>query len=286
MTLRAFRWSAVRCAPLLFVWLSSCEKDGSTPSFIRILEPKARTADGSEVVPSAVTDMWVYANDEAIGVWQENRRIPVLSEGSTNIKIVAGVRRNGITQDRVQYPFYATWSQDVELTLGQEVVMQPVFSWYAEPIWEEGFETSGFQFDFSEGGLDLQFVTDPDDVLRGQRSAAIVLDSAHAFFRAVTTAAPTFPNGTAATFLEFDHKSDKRFVVGVKYDNGQAYTVPYVVVNPTGSTGSGQPWKHMYIDLSSAWGTGGSVNRQFYIEAQLEGAETARIILDNMTVHH
>lgn len=93
---------------------------GSTPSFVRVLEPKARMADGSEVVPSAVTDMWVYANDEAIGVWQENRSaIPVLSEGSTYIKIVAGVRRNGITQDRIQYPFYATWSQNVDLTLGQ-----------------------------------------------------------------------------------------------------------------------------------------------------------------------
>ena len=286
MTLRALRLSAVRCAPLLFMLLSSCEKDGSTPSFVRILEPKARTADGSEVVPSAVTDMWVYANDEAIGVWQENRRIPVLSEGSTNIKIVAGVRRNGITQDRIQYPFYATWSQDVDLTLGQEVTVRPEFKWYAEPLWEEGFESSGFLFDFSDFGLDMEFVTDPDDVIRGQRSAAILLDSAHAQFRAVTTETPGFPNGTTPTFLEFDHKSDTRFVVGVKYDNGQANTVPYVVVNPTGATGSGQPWKHMYIDLSTAWGTGGTVNRQFYIEAQLEGAETARIILDNMTVHH
>lgn len=288
MSLHAFRTAAVRCVPLLLFTLSACEKDGGTPSFVRILEPTARKSDGSGTVPSFVTDMWVYANDEAIGVWQANRRIPVLSEGITDIKIVGGVRRNGITEDRIQYPFYATWSQSVDLTLGQETTVRPAFTYYHEPIWEEGFETTGFQFSFSEGDTALVFVTDTADVRVGDRSAAIILDSGHDMFRAVTTAAPSFPNGTGATFLEFDHKSDTRFLIGVRFDlNGQSITLPYVFVSPTGSAGGDLPWKHMYIDLSSAWGTGGTVNRQFYIEAQLEdGASSARIVLDNLTVHH
>ena len=123
MTLRA-----LRTAPLLLLLMASCGKDGGTPSFIRIGAPKAQKADGSELVPSAVTDFWVYANDQAIGVWQADRRIPVLADGTTNIKLVAGVRKNGITIDRIQYPFYATWSQAVELTLGQETTVDPVFS--------------------------------------------------------------------------------------------------------------------------------------------------------------
>lgn len=278
---------AVRCAPLLLLVLSACEKDGGTPSFVRILDPTARSADGSTVVPSAVPDLWVYANDEAIGVWQADRRIPVLASGITNIKIVAGVRRNGITQDRIQYPFYETWSQNVDLTLEQETTVQPVFTYYDPPIWEEGFESSGFQFSFSASDTELVFVDDPVDVRVGSRSAAINLDSGHDFFRAVTTAAPSFPNGTEATFLEFDHKSDARFLIGVKYDlDGQTLLLPYVIVSPSGAAGSALPWKHMYIDLSTAWGTSGSVNRQFYIEAQLEGASSVRIILDNLTVHH
>jgi hypothetical protein len=235
-----------------------------------------------------VTDFWVFSNDEAIGVWQENRRIPVLSEGTTNMKIVAGVRRNGVTNDRIQYPFYATWSQEVDLRLGQETVLQPVFTHYAAPIWEEGMEGPGFKFNFDEGDVGLVFVSDPADVLVGQMSAAIVLDTGHTEFRAVTTAAPTFPNGTEATFLELDHKSDTRFLVGVRYDlAGQTYTVPYLFVSPSGTAGSVQPWKHLYIDLSSAWGAGGAVNRQFYIQAQLEGGATsARIVLDNLAVYH
>ena len=287
MTLRALRIVAARCVPLLPLVLSSCGKDGGTPSFVRILDPTAKTADGSQTVPSSITDLWVYANDEAIGVWQANRRIPVLADGSTNIKVVAGVRRNGVTDDRIQYPFYTTWSQNVDLTLGEETTVRPVFKWYSDPIWQEGCESAGFQFNFSEGDTTLVPVNAPEDVLVGQRSAAIILDTAHTFFRAVTVAAPTFPDGTDPIFLEFDHKSDARFIVGVKFNlDGVPNTIPYVFISPSGSAGTELPWKHMYIDLSSAWSTGGTVNRQFYIEAQREGTADVRIVLDNLTVHH
>ncbi len=288
MMLCALRTVVVRCAPLPLLVLGACEKDGATPSFTRILSPTATEADGTTVEPSAVTDFWVFASDEAIGVWQENRRIPVLEDGPTNMKIIAGVRRNGVTNDRIQYPFYSTWSQEVDLVLGEETVLQPVFRHYADPIWEEGFEDAGFKFSFDEGEVDMAFVTDPTDVLVGQKSAAIVLDTGHTEFRAVSTAAPPFPNGTDATFLEFDHKSDTRFLIGVRYTvPGQpTNTVPYVFVSPSGMAGGPQPWKHLYIDLSTAWGQG-TVDRQFYIEAQLEnGATNARIILDNLTVYH
>ncbi len=288
--LRALRTVAVRCVPLLLLLLSACEKDGGTPSFVRFLAPTASTAEGDSLLPSAVSDFWVFANDEAIGVWQENRRIPVLADGLTNIKVVAGVRRNGITNDRIQYPFYATWEKDVDLTLGQETILEPEFTYYDAPIWVEGFELAGQAFDYSESDTIFVPLTAAEDVRYEERSGGIFLDADHDQFRAVTNAAPTFPNGTAATFLEFDHKSDTRFLIGVRYttsQNGQTLTVPYVVVNPTGPVGGEQPWKHMYIDLSSAWGTGGTVSRQFYIEAQLEnGATSARIVLDHLTVHH
>lgn len=283
MTLRA-----LRTAPLLLLLLSSCGKDGDTPSFIRISAPTATRADGT-AAPSSVTDIWVYANDEAIGVWQPGRRIPVLADGLTNIKLVAGVRKNGITNDRIQYPFYATWSQDVELVLGEEVSVAPTFTYYDEPIWEEGFESAGVAFNMDESGSDFVPQTDPADVLVGDQSAAIVLDTAHALFRAVTQQAPSFPNGTDPTFLEIDYRSDTRFLVGVKYIDGSGVTqsVPYVFVSPTGSAGTDLPWRHVYIDLAGAWGTGGTINRQFYIEAQLEGSATSgRITMDNLTMHH
>ena len=285
MTLRA-----LRTAPLLLLLLASCGKDGGTPSFIRIGTPTAKNADGTRIEPSAITDFWVFANDEAIGVWQSDRRIPVLAEGITNIKLVAGVRKNGITIDRIQYPFYATWSQDVDLNLGQETSVEPVFTYYNEPVWTDGFESTGFDYDFSlsdttfyrfDADLDL------DEVLVGDWSAGIILDADHDNFLATTVEAPSFPNGTSPTFLEIDYRSDTRFLVGVRYSlGGQTTTLPYLFVNATGPVGGELPWRHVYIDLGSAWVTG-SINRQFYIQAQLEnGATSGRITLDNLNVYH
>ncbi len=286
MTLRA-----LRTAPLLLLLLSSCGKDGGTPSFIRIGTPTVKSADGTTVMPASVTDFWVYANDEAIGVWQANRRIPVLADGTTNIKLVAGVRKNGITIDRIQYPFYETWSQDVELTLGEETRVEPVFTYYDAPVWTEGFE---FGNSFDTSGSDTSFVpfeglADSADILVGSRAVGIFLDPEHDQFLASTIAAPSFPNGTSPTFLEIDYRSDTRFLVGVKYNtqDGQPITLPYLFVNATGPVGGDLPWRHVYIDLASAWGNGGSVSRQFYIEAALEnGATSARITLDNLNVYH
>ena len=63
--------------------------------------------------------------------------------------------------------------------------------------------------------------------------------------------------------------------------------LPYLFVNATGSAGGDPPWRHIYIDLSTAWGGGSTINRRFYITAQLEnGATSGRITLDNMNVFH
>ena len=285
MTLRA-----LRTAPLLLLLLASCGKDGGTPSFIRIGNPTAKNADGTRIEPANITDFWVFANDEAIGVWQTDRRIPVLAEGITNIKLVAGVRKNGITIDRIQYPFYATWSQEVDLTLGQETTVEPVFTYYNEPVWTDGFESTGFDYDFSLSDTTFHRFDadlDPEEVLVGDWSAGIILDADHDNFLATTVEAPSFPNGTSPTFLEIDYRSDTRFLVGVQYSlSGQTSTFPYLFVNATGPLGGALPWQHIYVDLGTAWPSG-SVNRQFYIQAQLEnGATSGRITLDNLNVYH
>lgn len=251
--------------------------------------PTVKNTDGT-VVPASVTDYWVYANDEAIGVWQADRRIPVLADGVTNIKVIAGVRKNGVTNDRIQYPFYATSSQDVELTLGQETSVDPVFTWYDAPIWTEGFEI-GTSFDTagSEVGFHrFEGSADTADILVGSAAAGIFLDTEHDYFQAVSIASPSFPTGTEPTFLEIDYRSDTRFLVGVKYESGGGtVTLPYLFVNATGPVGGSLPWGHIYIDLATPWGGGGTTNRRFYIQAQLEnGATSGRITLDNMNVFH
>ncbi len=278
----------LRIAPLLLLGVVlSCQKDGGTPAFARLSVPAVMGSDGS--IPSNVTDVWVYANDQAVGVWEPGRRIPILEEGPTTVKLIAGVRRNGVTNDRIQYPFYATNSQQLDLVAGQEIAIQPVFTYFDNTSnWFEGFEGGGSSFDTSEGDttfIPFDLTTDSLNVRSGDHAAGFVLDGDHQTFRAVSEGDPALPNGTSAAFLEIDYRSDIRFLVGVRYDlAGQTYTDPYVYVSPSVLGDGTMPWKHIYIDLATAWGGGGSINRRFYIQGTLDGGTIGHVTIDNVKV--
>ncbi len=292
MMLSTLRSAVVRIAPVLLICLASCEKDGQVPSFVRLSPAKVKTADGLTEFPSNITDMWVYANGAPLGVWQADRRIPVLEKGITSLQVIAGVRRNGIASDRIQYPFLATFNQDITLQEGAEVLVQPVFNYFDEAFpFVEGFEEDGIKFTTAESDtgfykFNITVEGEAEEVLTGQRSGGIFLDPAHDLFRAVSTPDQYFPNGSLNAFLEVDYRSDTRFLVGVRFVlGGQTYTIPLVYVSPTKLGDGTLPWKHIYVDLGSAWGTSGTVLRQFYIEAVLEnGATSAKITLDNVKV--
>lgn len=282
MTLRTWRF-----VPLLLLSITSCKKEGGTPAFVRIIGPEVRNAAGTEVIPSAITDFWVYANDQPVGVWQADRRIPVLASGTTNIKVIAGVRKNGITDARIQYNFLETYSVDVALEEGKELTLEPVFRYYNDIATYEDFEETGVRFDFAAGDTSFVYVdADTADVISGERAGAIVLDAAHPTFVGVSIQDPPFNNGVQPAFLELDLRSDTRLLVGAQFElNGQEFIVPSVFLSPTAQNDGSMPWRHVYIDLGSLWGNGGSVERQFYFRAALEnGATSARIVLDNIRV--
>jgi hypothetical protein len=227
-----------------------------------------------------------------VGVWQPNRRIPILEKGITTLQVIAGVRRNGISSERIQYPFLATFNQEITLQEGSEVQVEPVFNYFDEAFpFVEGFEDAGLKLTTTEGDTTFyRFNTaqpgEAEDVLTGVQSGGIFLDPAHDLFRALSTSDQYFPNGSLNAFLEVDYRSDTRFLVGVRFAlGGQIYTIPLVYVSPTKLGDGTMPWKHVYVDLGSAWGTSGTIFRQFYIEAALEnGATSARITLDNVKV--
>lgn len=272
--------------PLLVLpLLSACKKEGGTPGFLRIVDPVVMSSDGNTELTSSITDLWVYVNDEPVGVWQPGRRIPVLADGTTNLKVIAGVRRNGISDDRIQYPFYVTSSTSINVVPGEEQSVRPTFSYYELPPPVEDFDgnNGGSNFDFALG--DTVFVPTSTDPISGGYSGLVVLDAAHPTFHAITLAEEPFLNGGNPAFLELDYRCDTRILVGVKFDlGGQTYDVPFVFLAPTGS-GNELATRHAYIDLGSAWTTGGTTNRRFYLAAELEnGATSGRMVMDNIRV--
>ena len=277
-----------RFIPALLVLFASCAKDGGTPAYVRLATPIVLASNGTDTISSKITDLWVYANDEPVGVWQPDRRIPVLASGSTTIKLIAGVRNNGITDNRIQYPNYQTFQQQVDLVPLAETLIRPTFKYYENlTYWSEDFEGTGNNFDvIGDTTLNQTDTSCPSCVFQGQHSNAFFLDTQHSFIRCINSnTLGNFPNSIAIGFLEIDYRSDIRFLVGITYlSNGSTQTTPYVYVSPTGSGGT-MPWNHVYIDLGSAWNLAAGSQNHFYIEGLLgSGESSGQVYLDNVKV--
>lgn len=268
----------------IFVALStSCKKDGAVPAYVRILPPVVENASG-QGISSKITDLWVYVNDHPVGVWEPGKRVPLVAAGPAEVKLIAGVRKNGITDDRIQYPFYATWQQSVDLVPEQTLELAPRFHYFDNlNTWLADFDT-GLRFDTVACTATMTLV-DSDSTLMGQglRNGRIDLDPEHAIYRGVSSGDPFTGTGQVA-FLELDYRSDTRLLIGVRYMLlGIQREVAYLYAVPTRRADGSMPWNKLYVDLAEPWAVSGAVDKRFFIKAELEpGATTGVVEVDNI----
>lgn len=282
--------SSVLIGSTALALLAACTKGDKEAAYLELGTVEVGTDPLVEGSGShRITDLWVFADDEALGVWASGSRLPVLREGDVTIKLIAGIPRNGMRDDRIQYPFYATWSGSVDLQKGSTVRIDPEFAYFPNTIyWIEGFEDPGFKFTRStESDTTMVLVSDPGLVLTGNGAGLIHVDQARPFVRMVSSDAFT-PNG--AVFLEIDRKSDHRFLIGGLMDptgGGSPIDIPYLYVAPTLRDDGGMPWSKIYVDLSGLFNAPGLTNKRFYIEVQLvDGASSGSIYLDDIKLVH
>ena len=262
---------------------TACKKDGAVPSYVLI--ETATVVDGAgQSVSSKITDLWVYVNDQPVGVWEPGKRIPMIAAGSASVKLIAGVRQNGITDSRIQYPFYATWQQQVELVPEQTLTLTPQFNYYADlNFWLADFNT-GLRFDTLDCTAAMVLV-DSDSTLVGQglRNGRVELDTDHSIYRGVSSGDPFTNTGTVG-FLELDYRSDTQLLIGVRYTlSGVQYEVAYLYAVPTKRADGSMPWNKIYVDLAEPWNAGGAMDKRFYIKAQLASGATSGVVeVDNI----
>jgi hypothetical protein len=282
---------ALLSALLLLTW--ACKKDGGVPAYIRLDDIALSTSPAEGTASHNISDVWVYADDELLGVWEANGRIPVLREGSTDIKLIAGVRRNGISDDRQQYPFFATFQTDLDLVPEQTVTLSPTFSYFDDlTFWIEDFDGNGFAFERDPVSDTLLYVWDTlshpvEEIFEGRASGAFFLDAQRPFFSYVYDGDPFNMAIDAPVYLEMNYRSNARMLIGVEVvsDGGGVERIPYLYVSPSNQDDPSMPWKKIYIDLRQAWAYPGAYDKRFYIECVLpSGQSTAQVYLDNIKV--
>jgi hypothetical protein len=261
-------------------WLGSCslfDKDEPIPAYIHIDSISLNTdfqAQGT--AKHKITDAWVYIDDQLIGAFELPVTLPVLFEGTHEIKVRAGVKMNGIAATRVIYPFYNFYISNINLVAAQVTTVQPNVGYFSGTIFEEleAFESAGHIFiDTSATDTTLQIIQNPPDtnVFEGFKSGASFLDSTHLVFQMRSPVYPLQADGQAK-FIELHYKTNNAFTVGYIFDN-----INYTVVGVNASPGK---WNKIYINLTDQVLTSG--NYQIYIAAiKTPDLQNTFLYLDN-----
>lgn len=240
---------------ILFSWivLNSCEiynPTEETPSYIHIDSISLVTniaLQGSN--SNKITDVWIYIDDQLIGTFELPVTFPILAEGLHQIRVKAGIKMNGIAATRIQYPFYDSYIQTIDLSREKITKIAPVITY--SPVttftWIEDFESPGISITTINSDTILQKTQMSSDVFEGSFSGVVSLDESHPFFECVSSASGyKLPKAGDPVFLELNYKSNNPFRVGI-YANKQGgiKQVEALIINPSDN------WNKIYISLTS-----------------------------------
>ncbi|MEX1133094.1 MAG: hypothetical protein WEC15_07725 [Flavobacteriales bacterium] len=273
-------------ALLLLAMGTACSKGDKVPSYLEIPAVEVTTTVLQGAPTSRITDVWVSVNDELLGAWELPARIPALYEGTVEVRVVPAIKRNGMYDDRLRYPFMDPYIASVELSKNATTTISPTVTYIdAASFWIESFDDPGTLLNLAPASdtLLLRFTPaeHPDIVLDDTPSGGFVLDEEHRYIRVFSD--EDFEVFGGPIFLELDYRSDIQFTVGVQYVFGGIPTAsPYVFVAPTSNSSGGTVWNKIHIDLSPVFNTAIS-QRDIFIEATLpEGRSSASVYLENI----
>ena len=122
---------------IISIVISSCELINpaeTVPSYIHIQKIDLISTATYGSSSSKISDAWVYIDEQLIGCFELPATIPILSEGSHNIKIRPGIKVNGIGSNRSPYPFYNIIEQTIDLQKGTVLNLSPTTTYTSASV--------------------------------------------------------------------------------------------------------------------------------------------------------
>lgn len=264
----------------LFLSIPSCKKmpNGGVPIYLEIdsVGVSATIDQGSE--SHKITDVWVTANGENRGVYTLPTKIPILASGDVRFVIGAGIKDNGISATRVEYPFYAI---DEFVLFGAEsgktYKRSPVF-----PYLQGTKLAMKEDFEFTNSFTDMAKISAPGDqnVYEGGGSGKLYLGPNDTTIVAFNTNPFLITGAGREVYLELDYKSDAFFEVGLIYNKNSVPNTYYkITISPKSE------WNKIYINLSNEVGVLRADDYRVYFKInKLADGTTATTYLDNIKV--
>jgi len=267
----------------------ACSKGDSVPAYIVVQNPSLTTRDfpvDEGTSSSDISYAWAFVNDQPYGPWELPARIPVLDLGDVEVKIIAGIERNGSTTDLLMYPFFATNTSDQSIEAGDEITIEPVYEYFENlTFWQDDFD-GGNLFTVA---ADSDTIFEPSGAMtfEGNNSGAIFLDNDRFFFEAQTNSDFDVPNN-GPTFVELNYASDQTMLIGAYITfNNVTTRVPIAFITPSQQDDGTIPWKKIYIDMSPVWANSLLTDRELFIAVTKDSTSpSGAVFIDNVKVVH
>ena len=226
---------------LLILIYFSCNKEEEIPSFIEINEINLTSNSSFGEDTENITDIWIYIHENLQGVYEIPATFPVLNKGLQNIRIRAGVKANGIASTRIQYPFYTSYLDTVELIENETINISPSFAYNSSfDAIVEDFESSGTIID-STINSEIDFTVQQNN---GNQYGYALIEDPNINFE-ISTQELILPQQGAPVYLELDYSSSTEFLVGMYINYSQDVVRRDLIwVTPK------QEWNKIYINLT------------------------------------
>ncbi len=285
----------IRALILIFLtlFLGACDiinPEEDPVSFIRVESMDLEVTDPSEGSPSnSINDVWINVDGVLIGAFEMPVSIPVLREGPVEIAAFAGIQKNGISNERLRYPFYDFDIQNITLIPEQEVLLQPVARYIPDVLGFriEDFEDVGFKFQRSvTSDTTMDAISDPvpDEALRGSNVGVVYLDEERDHFKFHSTLELELALINIA-YVEIDYKVDGPFRVGLRRSEPSVADYSIIGFNPKRNANGDPEWNKVYVELNEAIDIlGNEEEYEIFLEADWNGSGTATYLFDNVKV--
>lgn len=272
--------------------LGSCDNEEEPiPAYLHI--PKANLTTNYTQFGSAdhqITDVWVYANEELLGLYDLPITFPVIAEGPTDFSFEAGILENGFLSVRRKYPFYSFAQANTTLTPQVVDTLVPQFTYKEEAslIINNDFEI-GNDFEIKEGNAFFQAISG-GETYEGARSGYILLEGVESSFIAGAIDNFFLPqpgNQGNQSYLEINYKNDYTFnifLTGTEVINGStASFVEFLLTIPPVTD-----WNKLYVNLTDAViAHPNAISYNFGIEATLNSTTSVgNFYYDNIKIIH
>ena len=264
---------------ILVISIFSCSKENmSIPAYVEINNVNLLADQNFGESTENITDIWFYVDDILQGVYEIPVQFPILEKGTKNIRIRAGVKANGISSTRIQYPFYSSYTDTIELNEDESISISPEFTYnnaYQAII--EDFESSGTIIDSTlNSEIDFSIITE-DQV---NYYAYAKIDTPNINFE-VSTQDLILPQQGSPVYLEIDYKCSTEFLVGVYVNYSQNVEKKELIW-----VTSKEDWNKIYINLTQtiSESIGAESFKVFLNMRRMGGSVSEEISFDNVKI--